>query len=381
MDFNLLISTLIGGGLALLSFLQMSNAVGVNRKANFVFGIFCLLWASFWLDEMVDEGFLERNYPLWFTLKMAQFFVGLVFFVSVKFYTEPDFRFSRKDLRMLIAPVIFTVLLFNRYSSNELTYNMLYLTLFLGHSLGYVFLSYYTVRKHQKTIESFSSNTENIDLRWIKYIIASFIVTLSIVILYNIFRMRQPLNIYINFHLLVVVYLVGFYSIRQKEIFPKGLVINEAASDETCEDNAPIRKPGLMTEAELTQAKSQIIHILESEQLYLDSELNLLKLAESANLSTHQLSYVINHGTGENFFHFINRFRVKKAESLLSDPKNDNLTIVAIGFESGFNSKTAFNTAFKRTTSHTPTEFRNLAKNDAFGLKVRPAFENSGTTL
>lgn len=360
MDFNLLISTLIGGGLALLAFLHASNAIGVNKKANFVFGIFCLLWASFWLDEMVDEGFLERNHLLWFSLKMAQFFVGLVFFVSVRFYTDPNFRFSRKDLRMLITPVIFTIFLSNRYVFSEFIYNILYLIMFLGHSLAYVIFCYYTIRKHQKTIESFSSNTENIDLRWIKYIIYSFIATLSVVIIYNIFRLRQPLNIYINFHLLSVVYFVAFYSVRQKEIFPRGLVLEADGPAADTASEEPVRKPKMMEDEELLEIKIHLIQTITSEQLFLDSELNLMKLADRMTLSTHQLSYVINNGCGENFFHFINRFRVKRAEELLSDVAFDNLTIVGIGFESGFNSKTSFNTAFKKITSYTPTEFRKL---------------------
>lgn len=53
-------------------------------------------------------------------------------------------------------------------------------------------------------------------------------------------------------------------------------------------------------------------------------------------------------------------YKVQKAKELLNDPKYDNYTIVAIGFESGFNSKTAFNTTFKKMTSYTPTEYRKL---------------------
>ncbi|NMH27936.1 helix-turn-helix domain-containing protein [Flavobacterium silvaticum] len=360
MDFNLLISTLIGGGLALLSFLHLSNAIAVNRKANFVFGIFSLLWASFWLDEMVDENFLESHFGLWFTLKMAQFFVGLVFYTSVRYYTNPDFKFSRKDLRMLIAPLIFIGLLLNRYTSSELTYNILYLVMFLGHSLAYTLLSYATVIKHQKNIETFSSNTESIDLKWIKYITYSFIVTLLVVIVYNIFRLRQPLNVYINFHLLVVVYLVAFYSVRQKEIFPRGFVFetDEPLLPDTGE--IPAKSKKLIDDTNLDDIKSRLISTIEKHELYLDSELNLLKLADKMQLSTHQLSFVINNGIGENFFNFINGYRVKRAEELLTDPKFDYLTIVAIGFESGFNSKTSFNTTFKKITSFTPTEFRRM---------------------
>ncbi len=357
MDFNLLISTLIGGGLALLSFLNMSNVLKVNRKANFYFGIFCLLWASFWLDNIIDKDFLARNYIFTFSLKIAQFLTGVVFFASVRFYTNPNLKFSRRDLRMLIAPALFIALWALRHKISS--YGIFYIILFQGHFSIFIVWSWLTVRKHQKNIESFASETESIDLRWIKYIIYSLGISLALMVFYKILRMQQPLNLYINLYLLAVVYFVAFYGIRQKEIFPRGLEI-----DATIEQNlSEVKKTKLMEDDELSLAKKQLINKVESEALFLDCELNLVKLADIMQLSTHQLSYVINSGTGENFFNFINRFRVRKAESLLTDANFDHLTIVTIGFESGFNSKTAFNTAFKKITGFTPTEFR---KSNAF---------------
>lgn len=355
MEFNLLASTLIGGGLALLAFLKMSNALQVNRKANFYFGIVCLLWASFWLDNMIDKDFLEANYALAFVLKMAQFLTGVVFFISVRFYTNPNLKLTTSDLKMLVAPALFTWLLLAR--SKFAPFDILYVLVFQGHSLVFIVLSWITVKRHEKNIQLFASSVESIDLRWIKYIIYSLTLSIVMVVAYKIFKMQQPLNLFINLHLLAVVYFVAFYSIRQKEIFPKGLKIEDAIAfpDEGISD---VRKTKLLEDDELQRVKVSLFQRIESESLYLDSELNLVKLAEIMQLSTHQLSYVINSGTGENFFNFINRFRVRKAECLLTDASFDHLTIVAIGFESGFNSKTAFNTAFKKITGVTPTEFR-----------------------
>ncbi|RZJ64360.1 MAG: AraC family transcriptional regulator [Flavobacterium sp.] len=358
MDFNLLISTLIGGGLALLAFLKMSNVLSVNRKANFYFGLVCLLWASFWLDNIIDREFLAANYALAIVLKVSQFLTGVVFFISVRFYTNPTLRFSKGDLRMLIAPILFIALLLVR--PVFAAYDVMYVILFQGHSLVFILLSWRTVNKHEKNIELFASDIESIDLRWIKYIIYSLVLSVVVVVVYKILKMKQPLNFYINLHLLIVVYFVAFFSIRQKEIFPRGLKIEDAIGLSDIENSDPVRKTKLMNDDELLRTKQNLVTQIEASALYLDCELNLVKLADAMRLSTHQLSYVINNGTGENFFNFINRFRVKKAETLLTDPNFDHLTIVAIGFDSGFNSKTAFNTAFKKVTAYTPTEFRKI---------------------
>src|SRR5690554_7287274 len=61
MDLNTLVCTLIAGGLLLLSFIKLSNAIEVNHKANIYFGIFVFLWSTFWLDDMIFPGLLDQN--------------------------------------------------------------------------------------------------------------------------------------------------------------------------------------------------------------------------------------------------------------------------------------------------------------------------------
>jgi AraC-like DNA-binding protein len=69
------------------------------------------------------------------------------------------------------------------------------------------------------------------------------------------------------------------------------------------------------------------------------------------------MSYLINSGFGENFFQFINKYRVERAKELLNIDKLSKYSILGIAFESGFNSKTTFNTTFKKFTNQTPSEY------------------------
>ncbi|WP_051887248.1 helix-turn-helix domain-containing protein [Chryseobacterium piperi] len=86
--------------------------------------------------------------------------------------------------------------------------------------------------------------------------------------------------------------------------------------------------------------------------------LNVLKLSDIIQIDAHQLSYLLNTGFNENFFHFVNKYRVQHAKELLLDDSQKKLSMVGIAFESGFNSKTAFNTIFKKMTQMTPSEFK-----------------------
>ena len=94
------------------------------------------------------------------------------------------------------------------------------------------------------------------------------------------------------------------------------------------------------------------------EKLYQESELTLSQMAARLQLPTHHLSQAINNGLKKNFYDLVNGHRVEEAKRLLLDPKNSNYTILSVGFEAGFNSKTTFNTVFKKFTGLTPTEYR-----------------------
>lgn len=98
--------------------------------------------------------------------------------------------------------------------------------------------------------------------------------------------------------------------------------------------------------------------LMENEAPYADSSLTLTQLADKLDVSPHNLSEVINTRLNLNFFDFVNRYRLEKIKQDLTDPDKKNLKLLAIAFDAGFNSKTAFNTIFKKHTGLTPSEYR-----------------------
>src|SRR5690606_28252496 len=228
-----------------------------------------------------------------------------------------------------------------------------------GQGLFYLYKGYCRVNKHQKNIELYSSEKESIDLNWINYIIYSFFGCIILLILINLFGPIKSLNIYLNLFFFAVVYFVSYYSIKQKEIYPKGLILEEDNLQEARTKSADFEnKVKLMNDDEMEEFRARLLTIMQTDEPYLDSELNLVKLSEKLQISSHQLSYVLNNGLHENFFNFINKYRVNKAKSYLTDVQYDYLTIVAIGFQTRFNSETAFNTTYKKMTSLTPSAYK-----------------------
>lgn len=101
--------------------------------------------------------------------------------------------------------------------------------------------------------------------------------------------------------------------------------------------------------------------LMETEKIYLDSELSLSQLAEKIDVSTNHLSMLLNEYIGKNFYDYINNFRVEEVKKRLRNPSYQKQTLSSIGGDCGFNSKSAFNRIFKNLTGKTPSEFQNMS--------------------
>ena len=95
--------------------------------------------------------------------------------------------------------------------------------------------------------------------------------------------------------------------------------------------------------------------LMDQEQLYLDSKLSLANLAERLKVSTNYLSQAINQCTEQNFFDFVNSYRIGYSMKLLGQQEK---SVIDVAMDSGFNSKSAFYAAFKKHQNMTPGQYR-----------------------
>jgi AraC-like DNA-binding protein len=103
---------------------------------------------------------------------------------------------------------------------------------------------------------------------------------------------------------------------------------------------------------------NNLVKILEENKLYLNPLLNLDKLARQLHINGKLLSQIINESTGANFNDFINQYRIKEAQRLMTEDIKHRRNILNIAYEVGFNSKSTFNEAFRKYTNITPSEYR-----------------------
>lgn len=100
---------------------------------------------------------------------------------------------------------------------------------------------------------------------------------------------------------------------------------------------------------------------MKEKEPYLDPSLTIQGLANQFNVPVRDLSILINHHMNQHFFDFVNEYRIQKAMHILKDQSKNQLTVLEILYEVGFNSKSSFNTSFKKYTNLTPTAYRNAS--------------------
>jgi AraC-like DNA-binding protein len=104
----------------------------------------------------------------------------------------------------------------------------------------------------------------------------------------------------------------------------------------------------------------RLLALMEQEKPFRAGDLTIKTLAEKLGLPTAQLSALINERLAENFVDFVNRYRIEEAKRLLLDGSKRHYSVLAIAEEVGFNSKSAFNAAFRKYTGSTPSDFRKV---------------------
>lgn len=159
---------------------------------------------------------------------------------------------------------------------------------------------------------------------------------LPITLLYNSEPFLKPLRAIDRFKQLMQA-VFGDYSIQQ------GII-------------GKYKKPSL-DEKEGEKYYEKLLQTIKEDQPFLQPGLSLRDLASMIDLHPNKLSELLNEKVGKNFSGFINHYRVEMFKKMVTDPQNAHLSILGIAFESGFNSKTAFNTFFKKETGMTPKQY------------------------
>jgi adenylate cyclase len=160
----------------------------------------------------------------------------------------------------------------------------------------------------------------------------------------------------IQLKLMLIVYMPIDPMLKPLRTYPRFYELMQPILGEKTGTDSPERKykKSLLDSPDLKKYKQQLEQLMDGEKPYLDPDLTLRSLAEMLDLPPNYLSQLLNEGFDQNFAEYVNSYRLETFKTKAADPANAHLTLLGLAYESGFNSKSVFNSFFKKTMGLTP---------------------------
>lgn len=354
-----------------------------KSKGDYILMLLMLLMGFNLLGYSLEVIGIDTDYPIFLGLYTAiGILIGPLVYLYILSYTNISQKFNPLHLLHALPYLFFTAAVFLQFTVNSegsiiadknviedsqkpIFFIMGLFRVFWG--TIYLIAGLYMLKKHAVKISKHFSYTENIDLKWLKYVVIMMVVIWATVIVIN---MISNFNKFIDYRLgdniiffviTIVVFLQGYYGIKQQIIFTPATV-NVLASEnlknttESNEEKKQYLKSGLSKEDSLSHLH-RLQNYMKTEQPYSNGKLSLKEVADYLEISPNHLSQVINENLNKNFFDFVNGYRIDLVKEKMLDASNKNMTLLGIAYDSGFNSKSSFNSSFKKATGLTPSQY------------------------
>lgn len=338
-----------------LHFLGSKNGDKVRNRLLSIF-LFCfaiLMGVTLTMTTGLAFYFL-RYHKLIFLVREIGFLIGPLLYFFVKQSVNEKERFLWRDLLHLVP--FFLSFIYYGYELTLRPFFIIWLSkinvsnlivLFL-HNLIYVIASFRTLMKKKFSLAP-SKNNGGVKRSWLFLILSGTIViwfiqlnSLFILHVFNYYKYCPNMTSLYSASTFVFVNAIAFAVISKPELFNRGKKYQKS----------------ILKDSEKKAYQTKLIQFMEQEKPFLNPTLSLMDLSNALVIPHRELSQIINEGFQLHFYDFINRYRVVESQEYLKDQSNGDKTILDIAFFVGFNSKSAFNTAFKKHTGTTPKQFR-----------------------
>ncbi|HDZ40796.1 MAG TPA: AraC family transcriptional regulator [Bacteroidetes bacterium] len=341
---------------------------------------------------------VKINIITFYSFPFVAFTYGPILYLYVKYMTEPAGKFKISNYLHFIPFVIFFVisvifrsdkiftdltgfLVADKYISLRIVYSVCFLLSITAYST----ITFLTIIRHQRRLKDLVSyESGKITLNWLKIISISFYTAFFILFILggiNIFIDFLPFDPYYTLFIFIAIFsfVYSFYAIKQPvlasvligsdEITTSNVRKNLAGEDNGTVASAQNTKKKRYSRSGLSKSQAKknldsILEFMDRKKPYLDRNLTIYDLSQQTGISRHHITQVLNDLHGRNFFTFINEYRVKEVISRMKNPAYKNYTLLAIAYDSGFNSKSTFNTIFKNITHLTPSQYLEKLKSE-----------------
>lgn len=334
-------------------------------RSTFYLGLFLLFYALELATWISVNTKISESYPELFLLP---FNFSWILFPLFYVYTQQVSVFSNRRIKYwLLFPGVITILAqliifwlpFEMKQEIEESFWHVLIFWILGNYYSWI-VGIWNLRllyRHRIEVLNTFSQISFKELQWARFFLIYLLITsvFGHIIAYGFPTIIEDNTIFSVMDL-IAIYWVSYFGITQRNVRS---IYATTFSKYSQKDPLPVKSnPDEMIPERLEELMAFIDNYMNSSEIFVNSELTIMDLADGINKHPKLVSEAINTVGKQNFNSYINQYRIKKAEVLLKTDKNINLSIEGIGNEVGFKSKSAFYTAFKKFTGTTPTSFK-----------------------
>ena len=355
---------------------------GKSSKDYWLAFFFLNLCLQFFFLHSLKTGFAEgKNYMILFDM-IHWTLIGPLLFQYVRQVIHPNRQLRRADLVHLL-PLALVLLIYGDYILTKMG-SMPYEeyadnhrgnpTLFFGGMVwGFSCVLYYLlttimIYRHRSRMANYFSSPRHVGLKWLNYLTQGFGLFLLLEVLQIVLSARGIQLFGINLVgyswivLILYVFAMGLIGLSQPGIFTRFDPADQSvhAIPGNLQGNLVTIKylRSKLPDEEKSAILNRLQTFMEKDKPWLDCELDIKTVADAVGTSIHKLSQVINQSLNKSYYDFVNEYRIGEVKKQLQESRNRNLKIIAVAYDCGFNSKSAFYEVFKKSVGQTPSEFR-----------------------
>ncbi len=347
--------------------------LAINRNTRSVQHILAILFFAMAMSTLDVSLLISETYEVYlhfaFWLGVLAFAYGPLIYLFTRSALYTDRQLGLKDVVHFIPVIIYLLgvmtlymplpltekkILFEKASTDQSTLLSLVSSAAILSIIIYLCISYWLYRRYTQRLEDQYSSLEGKKLNWVKHVLFGFISLIAInALLQVIDTILSGFNLFEPFALVSLLVLLIFIMSTIYRGLRGDLSFGGISADGSIDLEAPKKTKLSIEEQSLI---FNIETLMATDKPYLDSEVTLSSLSGLLDITDRQLSRLLNAGLNKSFFDYINAWRIKEVQSILiAEPR---VTILECMYRCGFNSKSSFNTAFKKHTGATPTAYR-----------------------
>jgi AraC-like DNA-binding protein len=368
------------------------------KKNRFVYDIVLAIWLFVislqLMSVLVGIENPNQDHRAMLIFKMMPFTYGPFLFIYAKMLvlSKPVFRgkYLFHFIPFFAASFYYLFIISDSEAIKELnqsflggsisTLHIIYATLLIISIIYYVIRVLVLLTIHRmKMLNHFSYESEKNNLNWLKTVAIIFAIIYPSAVLARIFNIVADYEVLSPIIFPVIgftffAYALSIFGFQQDSIFISPSfarlqsrrerldLINEEKTDfevleEEVIENPKYEKSGLKPET-YAEYIDKIMDYMNTSKPYLDSSFSIQQMAEDLHIQKFYITQVLNEHLKKNFYTFVNDFRIEEVKNIIKNDKNNKYTLLSLAFDAGFNSKTSFNTTFKKYTGKTPSQYR-----------------------